>query len=100
MAAAVRLRLPRFGRAISEQRPGDRPLSPTPAILNASYALAHAPDLVRYGSKPVREIGRDPSLLARINGSLRPWDEVVAYPPNQVFIGNLAPEDLASIPRP
>lgn len=76
------------------------PLSPTPAILSASYALAHAPDLVRYGSKPVREIGRDPSLLPRITESLRPWDEVVAYPPNQVFIGNLAPEDLASIPRP
>ena len=76
------------------------PLSPTPSILSASYALAHAPDLVRHGSKPVREIGRDPSLLPRITGSLRPWDEVVAYPPNQVFIGNLAPEDLASIPRP
>ena len=76
------------------------PLGPTPSILSASYALAHAPDLVRYGSKPVREIGRDPSLLPRITGSIRPWDEVVAYPPNQVFIGNLAPDDLASIPRP
>ncbi|MCY4621909.1 MAG: glycine/sarcosine/betaine reductase complex component C subunit beta [bacterium] len=75
-------------------------MSPTPAILRASYALAHAPDLVRYGSKPVREIGRDPSLLPRITEALRPWDEVVAYPPNQVFIGNLGPDDLASIPRP
>ena len=76
------------------------PLSPTPAILHASYALAHAPDLVRYGSKPVREIAREPSLLPLIAEALRPWDEVVAYPPNQVFIGNLAPEDLTSIPRP
>ncbi len=76
------------------------PLGPTPAILHASYVLAHAPDLVRYGSKPVREIGRDPSLLPQVTGSLRPWDEVVAYPPNQVFIGNLVPDDLASIPRP
>ncbi len=75
-------------------------MSPTPAILHASYALAHAPDLVRYGSKPVREIGRDPSLRPRITEALRPWDEVVAYPPNQVFIGNLAPDALASIPRP
>ena len=38
--------------------------------------------------------------MDRITGSLRPWEEVVAYPPNQVFIGNLVPDDLASIPRP
>ena len=55
---------------------------------------------MRYGSKPTREIGRDPSLLPWIADALRPWDEVVGYPPNQVFIGNLAPDDLAAIPRP
>ena len=71
-----------------------------PAILNSSYALAHAPDLVRYGSKPVRELDRDPSLLAPMTEALRPWEEVVGYPPNQVFVGNLQPDDLASIPRP
>ena len=87
-------------RAISEQRLETVTLSPAPAILHASYALAHAPDLVRYGSKPTREIGRDPSLLPRITEALRTWDEVVGYPPNQVFIGNLAPDDLAAIPRP
>ena len=75
-------------------------MSATPAILHTSYALAHVPDLVRYGSKPVREVGRDPSLLPRIAGSLRPWEEVVAYPPNQAFIGNLEPDDLSFIPRP
>lgn len=73
---------------------------PTPAILSTSYALAHAPDLVRYGSKPDREIGRDPSLLPEIDRALRPWREVVGYPPNQVFIGNLDPRELDSIPRP
>ena len=73
---------------------------PTPAILSTSYALAHAPDLVRYGSKPVREIGREPALLPEIDRALRPWREVVAYPPNQVFIGNLDPRELDSIPRP
>ena len=73
---------------------------PTPAILSTSYALAHAPDLVRYGSKPVREIGRDPSLLPEIGRALRPWSEVVGYPPNQAFIGNLDPRELDSIARP
>ena len=73
---------------------------PEPAILKTSYALAHAPDFVRYGSKPVREIERDPSLLAPMTDALRPWEEVVGYPPNQVFIGNLEPDDLTAIPRP
>lgn len=73
---------------------------PTPAILGASYALAHAPDLVRYGSKPARELASEPSLLPEIDRALRPWREVVGYPPNQVFIGNLLPRRLDSIPRP
>jgi len=71
-----------------------------PAILNTSYVLAHAPDFVRYGSKPTREIETDPSLLTQVGEALRPWDEVVAYPPNQTFIGNLTPDDLAAIARP
>jgi len=71
-----------------------------PAILHSSYILTHAPDFVRYGSKPSRELDVDPSLLDQITTSLRPWDEVVAYPPNQVFIGNLTPGELAEIPRP
>jgi len=71
-----------------------------PAILNTSYVLAHAPDFVRYGSKPTRELAADPSLLAPLTAALRPWEEVVAYPPNQVFIGNLSPQELAEIPRP
>ena len=73
---------------------------PVPAILHTSYALAHAPDFVRYGSKPVREIPKDATLEARLTEALRPWEEVVCYPPNQAFIGNLVPDDLASIPRP
>jgi betaine reductase len=71
-----------------------------PAILETSYVLAHAPDFVRYGSKPTRELAADPSLLEPLTAALRPWDEVVAYPPNQVFIGNMTPEELAEIPRP
>jgi len=71
-----------------------------PAILYTSYVLAHAPDFVRYGSKPTREIEADPSLLDQVAGSLRSWEDVLAYPPNQVFIGNLTPDDLAATERP
>jgi hypothetical protein len=66
----------------------------------AAYALAHAPGLVRYGSKPRRQLAAEPDLLPQLEAKLRPWGEVVAYPPNQAFIGNLQPEALAAIPRP
>ena len=66
------------------------------AVVAASLVLEHVPDLVRYGSKPSRE----PAQLDAIAGALRSFDEAVAYPPNQVVIGNLAPEDLWELPRP
>jgi betaine reductase len=65
------------------------------AVTHASFVLEHVPDLVRYGSKPRRENGKLPALL----DSLRAFDEAVAYAPNQVFVGNLAPEDLWDRPR-
>jgi len=71
-----------------------------PAILHTAYILAHAPDFVRYGSKPTRDLPGHPELLEELTNSLRPRSEVIAYPPNQTFIGNLTPDDLAAIPRP
>ncbi len=66
------------------------------AVTHASLVLEHVPDLVRYGSKPSRE----PAKLAQANGSLRTFDDAIAYAPNQVFIGNLPPEELWDRPRP
>jgi betaine reductase len=71
-----------------------------PALLQASYAIAHAPDFVRYGSKPAREIARDPSLLQKMTGALRSWEAALEYPPHQTFIGNMSPEALAAHPSP
>lgn len=65
-------------------------------IAAASLVLAHVPDLVRYGSKPSRE----PDRVPRLRDALRGFPEAVAYPPNQVFIGNARPEDLWETPRP
>jgi glycine/sarcosine/betaine reductase complex component C subunit beta len=65
-------------------------------IQAAALVLDHVPDLVRYGSKPARERQR----FEGVTGSLRTFDEAVAYPPNQVFIGNLRPEALWEMPRP
>ncbi|WP_134701197.1 glycine/sarcosine/betaine reductase complex component C subunit beta [Ammoniphilus sp. YIM 78166] len=71
-----------------------------PVIKGASFVLTHTPSLVRHGSKPVREIEKDPSVLDRILPHLRSYEEAVAYPPNQVFIGNMRPEALKEIKGP
>lgn len=65
-------------------------------ILAGVVVLAHVPDLVRYGSKPMRERSRLEEML----GSLRSFQQAVSYPPNQAFIGNMRPEELWGLPRP
>lgn len=72
----------------------------SPVVKNCAYCLVHAPDLVRYGSKPRREITKDGALAAELTAHLRTYSEVVAYPPHQTFIGNLTPDRLAALPRP
>ena len=67
----------------------------TAAIHGCSLVLAHAPDLVRHGSKPARENASD-----EIRPALRTFDEALGYPPHQVFVGNLAPDALWEIERP
>lgn len=71
-----------------------------PVVKAVSYFLAHTPDLVRYGSKPEREIRKNPKLNEKISSHLRTFNEACAYPPNQVFIGNLPPESLWDMQRP
>ncbi len=66
------------------------------AVLGAALVLDHVPDLVRYGSKPARERDRLPD----IRRALRTYDDAVAYPPHQVFVGNLRPEGLRTTARP
>src|SRR5207248_7439419 len=63
------------------------------AIHGCSLVLAHAPALVGDGSKPTRE-GAD------LAGSLRTYEDALGYPPHQVFIGNLDPDELWRIERP
>lgn len=76
------------------------------AIHASSLVLAHAPDLVRHGSKPSRELaaaraqGDGDGLLASITGALRSFDDVVAYGPHQVLVGNLRPDELWDVQRP
>jgi glycine/sarcosine/betaine reductase complex component C subunit beta len=71
-----------------------------PTIRGVALFLAHTPGLVRYGSKPARELGRDPALIDAITRHLRPWEAAAAYPPNHAFLGGVDPLDLAKLPRP
>src|SRR3972149_4974476 len=71
-----------------------------PVLTAAANVLAHAPGLVRYGSKPLRDLAQDPARLEPLVARLRPYDDAVGYGPNQAYIGNLEPEALREVPRP
>ena len=71
-----------------------------PVIKGVAYCLAHAPSLVRYGSKTSREIAKDQAVLGKVLERLRSYQAAVAYPPHQVYVGNLRPDDLRRLPRP
>jgi glycine/sarcosine/betaine reductase complex component C subunit beta len=76
-------------------------MSARAAVHACSLVLAHAPDLVRYGSKPTRELAAGPDgLLGSITKALRAFDDVLGYPPHQVLVGNLHPDALREIERP
>ena len=73
-------------------------------VKECAYALVHVPNFVRYGSKPIRDIaldgGRGGDLEQKIYGHVRTFEDAVAYPPNQVFIGNMHPDRLHDVPQP
>ena len=50
------------------------------AIHSCSLVLAHAPDLVRHGSKPTRELAADSDgLLSSLTRSLRSYEDAVVW---------------------
>jgi glycine/sarcosine/betaine reductase complex component C subunit beta len=71
-----------------------------PVITAVANVLAHAPELVRYGSKPLRDLAGDAGVANQIGARLRQYEAAVAYAPNQAYIGNREPESLRALPRP
>jgi betaine reductase len=76
-----------------------QPIAPA-VIRGVRFFLAHTPGLVRYGSKPARELVKDPALIHTMAAHLRPYDAAAAYPPNQAFLGNVFPDDLRHYGQP
>jgi glycine/sarcosine/betaine reductase complex component C subunit beta len=64
------------------------------------YSLTHVPDLVRYGSKPSREIRANPPVGEQLKRNLRLFPDAVAYPPHQVFVGSITPQELSGLEKP
>ena len=64
------------------------------------YSLTHVPDLVRYGSKPSREIRANTALEQHLKTRLRSFSAATAYAPHQVYIGNITPGELSELPKP
>src|SRR5690554_6278891 len=58
--------------------------------------------VVTHGTTLMVERAKNPDspLLEQVQQSLRPFESVAAYPPNQVYIGNISPGELAQIPQP
>lgn len=72
-------------------------------IKGISYILAHTPDiLVQHGAVQVATRKRNPQdpYLQQLQDHLRPYNEVVAYPANQCYIGNIMPEALTDLSQP
>lgn len=74
-----------------------------PVIKAAGYALVHTPDMVIHnGTTQTTEriVNPDSEYLKALPGHIRDFDSVLSYAPNQVYIGNLHPEELRSYEMP
>lgn len=71
-------------------------------ISGASYVLVHVPNLTMVaGTTQLLEKENPGSeYIKRVKDHIRTYEEAVAYPPNQTYIGNISPEDLRNIKRP
>ncbi len=74
-----------------------------PVIKAAAYALIHTPNiLIEHGTTQTMERAKNPEAeyLQKVSAHLRPFEEVVAYPPNQAYIGAITPDQLGEIAQP
>lgn len=72
-------------------------------IKGASYVLAHTPQMVVYnGSTQTTErvVNPESEYLKELESHLRSYEDCVNYWPNQVYIGNAHPDELAQVAFP
>ena len=72
-------------------------------IKGTGYILVHTPDMVmQNGTTQTTEkiVNPDSEYLKAVPNNLRDFDTVVSYYPNQTYIGNMTPDELAKIEAP
>jgi hypothetical protein len=72
-------------------------------IKGAGYSLVHTPDMVIHnGATQTTEriVNPESEYLKELPNHIRTYEQAVAYYPNQAYIGNIHPDDLAKIPMP
>ena len=74
-----------------------------PVLKGASYTLSITPDMVIHnGTTQTTEMIVNPEseYLKELPNHLRSFEDAVSYIPNQVYIGNATPDDLAQVEFP
>lgn len=72
-------------------------------VKGAGYVVIHANDMVvTHGTTLTGERAVNPNseLFEQVANNMQSYEEMVAYPPHQCYIGNITPEELDQIPRP
>ncbi len=72
-------------------------------IKGAGYILAHTPDMVlRSGTTQTTEriVNPESEYLKALPAHLRSFEQALSYWPNQVYIGNKTPAELAAVEQP
>ena len=74
-----------------------------PVIKGASYVLVNTPDMIIHNGTTQtleRETHPDSEYLKKLPEHIRSFEDSVAYPANQAYIGGITPQELAAMPRP
>lgn len=72
-------------------------------IKGAGYILVHTPDMVLHnGTTQTTEliVNPDSEYLKELPSHIRSYEQALSYWPNQVYIGNKTPDELAALPQP
>ena len=72
-------------------------------IKGAGYILVHTPDMVIHnGTTQTTEhiVNPESDYLKALPNCLRSYEQALAYWPNQVYIGNKTPDELAAVAQP
>ena len=72
-------------------------------IAATSYVLAHTPDMVLHNGTTItteKVVNPESEYLKELPKHIRTYDQAVNYYPNQTYIGNMTPDELAAIEQP